>query len=175
MCLGTDINLVVADWAAWTWSVRVWAVVDWGGVNITLTSALTVSDIVMEVIEDGVIFVKIDVSGGLCCWSTEGGWVGTNLREPVDLKGVEDLDWVLSLNLRSSKSVLNLGGLNGESIEDIVSKVIKSPLEVIEGIIAVVEGSGSGLKDVILLFLQESLLIIEWCVNLLLVLSVDLI
>lgn len=174
MCLGTNINLVVADWAAWSWSLGVWAVVNWGGVDITLTDSLTVSNIVVEVIEDGIVFIEVDGGSILGWYSTESSWVSVDLGEPVDLQGVEDLDWVLSLNNSSGQSILNLLLLDIEADKDIVSEVLKSPLEVIEGIIAVIKSRGSGLKDVILLFDQESSLIFEWCSNLKNVLVMDL-
>jgi len=145
------VSLVVTNWTSCAWvssaiiAIDGWSVWEWAG----LTSSLSVSDIVMEVIEESVVDGEVTTIGviGYTIWIS---WVYINFAEPVDLKCMEDFTWVLLIYNGSFESISNLLYFHILFINDIVSKLIESPFHIIISIIAVPHGVVSGLKDIIL-------------------------
>lgn len=82
--LGTVVSLPVTNWSCLAWVVSVSiAINSWSGWEwSSFASTLTVSNVVMEVIEESQVLVP--VTHGVVCNGSESNWVSGDLIEPVD-------------------------------------------------------------------------------------------
>ena len=148
------VVLVVTNWSSLAWvssvsvSINSWTIWKW----CSLSSTLTVANIVMEVIEESIVDGEVSSVGGLG-W---GSWCvflrNIDLSKPVNSESMEDLSDVLSVNNSSVEGIHDHITLGVHLGNNIVSELVKSPFHVVVGIIGVSDGIVSGLKDIILLF-----------------------
>ena len=125
-CLCSLVGLVVSHWSGGSWigSVAV-SVSDWSKIDGSLSSSLSMSDIVVEVIEKSIVHREVGGTGNISSswgWG-KSDWSYGDLSQPVDSQGHEHLGWVLSINNGSIESLGDSELLSVESLEDIVLQV----------------------------------------------------
>lgn len=176
MCLAVSSSTTLSSEAS------VEAISDSITVNSTGTGSLSVSNVVVEVVEDVVV---VGEELGRSVWDGDNGgrgrtrscldWASVLVLEIFYAQGVHHLAWLLTVNDSSLEHKAEVSNLVAEDSLDVGLEEVNSSDKVIVGLIGVSDGIVTRGENIVHLLGDETHLVGEWSCDLKQVLGVDLI